>query len=940
MKNKITVVGARVHNLKNITVEIPKHQLVVVTGVSGSGKSSLTFETVFAEGQRRYIESLSAYARQFLQVLEKPDVDSIEGLSPTISVDQKSVSHNPRSTVGTVTEVHDYLRLLFARIGKPHCPKHGIKLEAQSTTTIVQFLLDKLDGRRINILSPLVIGRRGEYVELFQTLAKKGFSRVRVDGEIYDVDSPPELAKTVKHTIEIVVDRLVVKKDARQRIVEAVEIACQQANGRLHVLEMDNNTIHPFSTQYACEHCGYAPPELEPKLFSFNNPNSACKNCDGLGRENHFSEHLIIENQELSLAGGAIRGWDKRNPYYFTLLQTMAKHFKIDLEKPFRTLSKKQQHIVLYGHKDILHFKYTLQSGQQQGQVYQRRAPFEGVINNIARRWRETDSPQVRETLGRYITDRDCEQCYGARLGEDALAVKINGLNIDDMTKLSIDKLFDFFQKIKLDKTDSKIADKVIKEITNRINFLLSIGLNYLSLNRPANTLSGGEGQRIRLASQIGSGLTGVTYVLDEPSIGLHQHDNKRLIETLKYLRDLDNSVLVIEHDEEAILSADYVIDVGPGAGVHGGKIVAAGTPKQIKKAKTLTGQYLRGEKQITIPRKRRTSKDLLTVKGATGNNLKGDDFSFPIGVISCVTGVSGSGKSSLVHDTITRSVMRHLYNSHADPLPHHSLEGLEHFDKIVVVDQSPIGRTPRSNPATYTGMFTGIRDFYTKLPLARERGYNSGRFSFNVAGGRCETCEGDGVMRIAMHFLPDVFVQCETCSGKRYNKETLEILYKGKSISDILDMTVEEGLDFFKNIPLIHRKLDTLQRVGLGYITIGQKATTLSGGEAQRVKLSLELSKKQTGKTLYILDEPTTGLHFHDVNMLTTILHELADKGNTVIIIEHNLDIIKIADWIVDLGPSGGVAGGKLIASGTPEKVSKNKKSLTGKFLAPMLKK
>lgn len=936
---KISVVGARVHNLKNINVDIPRDKLTVITGVSGSGKSSLAFDTVFAEGQRRYVESLSAYARQFLQVMEKPDVDSIEGLSPTISIDQKSTSHNPRSTVGTVTEIQDYLRLLYARIGKPHCPTHHIKLEAQTTEKIVSFLTDDLKGKRIAVLSPVVIERRGEYHELFRELSGKGFSRVRVDGKIYDIEDVPTLAKTVKHTIEIIVDRLQIEVSARQRLVESIETACRFADGRLHILEMDEEQLHVFSIRHACPQCGYAPPELEPKLFSFNNPSSACSNCDGLGIENYFDPELIVEHPGLAVAAGAVRGWDKRNPYYYALLTAVAKHYDFSLALPFDKLPKKFQKILLYGNEENIKFTYTIQSGGSKGSKHVKDAPFEGIVGNIQRRWRETESPQVREELGRYITQRHCHACDGARLSPHALAVLINERNIHQLALLPLNKLADFFTEMKLDKSDSKIADRVVREVRERIGFLVNIGLSYLSLGRAANTLSGGEAQRIRLASQIGSGLTGVTYVLDEPSIGLHQHDNTRLLGTLKRLRDLKNTVIVVEHDEEAIRHADHVIDIGPGAGRHGGNVMAEGTPEKVAASATLTGEYLRDERRIEIPTKRRAKNKQVTVHKARGNNLKGGDFNFPLGVFTCVTGVSGSGKSTLVRDILMRAGMRFLHGSGKEAAEHEAVSGWENVDKIVVVDQSPIGRTPRSNPATYTGMFSAIRECFAGLPLARERGYGVGRFSFNVNGGRCDACEGDGVRRIAMHFLPDVFVMCETCQGKRYNRETLEVYYRDKNIADVLAMTVEEGCHFFQNVPTISRRLQTLKDVGLDYISLGQSATTLSGGEAQRVKLSLELSKRQTGSTLYILDEPTTGLHFHDINLLLTVLHRLVEYGNTVVVIEHNLDVIKTADHILDMGPGGGEAGGELVANGTPEQVAATKDSLTGHYLQGVLK-
>ena len=936
---KIVVAGARAHNLKNINVAIPRDALTVITGVSGSGKSSLAFDTVFAEGQRRYVESLSAYARQFLQMTDKPDVDSIEGLSPTISIDQKSASHNPRSTVGTVTEIQDYLRLLFARIGKPHCPRHGEPLQAQTTEDIVAFLLNRAGGARVGVLAPVVIDRRGEYGELFRELAGKGFSRARVDGKIFDLDETPPLAKTVKHTIEIVVDRLRVDKKSRQRLVESIETACRFADGRVHALNLDDDNMHVFSARHACPKCGYAPPELEPKLFSFNNPASACKACDGLGVETFFDPALVVEHPELSLAGGAVRGWDRRNPYYSMLLATVAKHYKFSLETPFCKLPKRARDVVLHGGRERLRFVYRVQSGGGRGNKYVKEAPFEGIVGNIARRWKETDSPAVREQLGRYQSSRRCAQCDGARLGEDALAVRVAGSNIHQLSAMPLDRLSAFFAGLSLNPSDAAIAARVTREIQSRLGFLTNIGLQYLSLSRAANTLSGGESQRIRLASQIGSGLTGVTYVLDEPSIGLHQHDNSRLLATLKRLRDLKNTVIVVEHDEEAIRSADYVLDMGPGAGAQGGRVVADGAPAQVARANTLTGKYLRGDLRIETPAARRKPRGALTVHGARGNNLKGGDFPFMLGVFNCVAGVSGSGKSSLTRDILMRAGQRFLHGGGKEPLPHDDISGWDKIDKLVVIDQSPIGRTPRSNPATYTGMFAAIRDVFAGLPLSRERGYPPGRFSFNVAGGRCEKCEGDGVMRISMHFLPDVFIVCDLCGGKRYNRETLEARYRGKNIADILAMTVDEAAAFFfRHIPAIARRLQTLQAVGLGYIQLGQSATTLSGGEAQRVKLALELSKRDTGKTLYLLDEPTTGLHFHDINMLLAVLQRLADAGNTIVVIEHNLDVIKTADWVLDLGPGGGDNGGELIAAGTPERVSKNAKSLTGQCLKGVL--
>lgn len=942
---KISVVGARAHNLKNISVDLPRDKVIVITGVSGSGKSSLAFDTVFAEGQRRYVESLSAYARQFLQVMEKPDVDSIEGLSPTISIDQKSASHNPRSTVGTVTEIHDYLRLLYARIGQSHCPRHDIKLETQTTGRIVDFLLANLPDRRLAVLAPLVIDRRGEHLEVFHHIATNGFARVRVDGRIYDLEEAPLLAKTVKHTVEIVVDRLRPDTANRQRLVESIETAAQYGEGRLHIVEMIDESaktekLHVFSTRHACPQCGYAPPELEPKLFSFNNPQSACKECDGLGMKTEFDPALVVGNPDLSLEAGAIGGWDRRNPFLFTLLKAVSKKFSIDLHRPFNCLDAKAQKIILYGSGEVpVKITYPAEPGRN-SREHQRSAPFEGVIPNMNRRLRETDSPHVREELGRYVSMRRCDGCKGYRLSPAALAVKVGGLGIHKLSAMALSDLAEFFDHLKLNATHAVIAERVVREIRDRVRFLINVGLDYLTLGRAANTLSGGEAQRIRLASQVGSGLTGVTYVLDEPSIGLHQHDNGRLLEMLARLRDLKNTIIIVEHDEEAIRAADYVIDMGPLAGVHGGKVVAAGSPDKIARSKkSLTGQYLSGTRQIELPSQRRRHKETITVRGAAGNNLKGGDFTFPLGVFNCVTGVSGSGKSTLVRDILVRAAARHLHGSGNEPLPHKNIANLHKIEKMVVVDQSPIGRTPRSNPATYTGFFTPIRDLFSGLPMSRERGYAPGRFSFNVAGGRCENCEGDGLMRIEMHFLPDVFVTCKACQGRRYNPETLEVRHRGKNIHEILTMTVDEGLNFFTNIPTIARRLQTLQAVGLGYIQLGQSATTLSGGEAQRVKLSLELSKRGTGKTMYVLDEPTTGLHFYDVAMLLKILHRLADEGNTVVVIEHNLDVIKTADWVLDLGPKGGNAGGELVAAGTPEQIAANKKSLTGHYLNSLLK-
>lgn len=950
----IVVSGAAVHNLRDVSVALPRGKLVVMTGVSGSGKSSLAFDTIFAEGQRRYVESLSAYARQFLQVMDKPDVDAIDGLSPTISIDQKSASHNPRSTVGTVTEIHDYLRLLYARIGRPHCPRHNLPLRAQTPARVVDFMLSELAGAKVAVLAPLVVDRRGEYADLFRDIIGKGFARVRVDGRIYDAEDVPPLAKTVKHTIELVIDRLRPQPSGRQRLMEAVEAGREHGGGRLHILNLDNDKggVNIFSLRHACPKCGYAPPELEPKLFSFNNPNSACATCEGLGYESRFDPGLVVRHAQLSLAAGAIHGWDRRNPWYFAQLKSLAAHYKFDVETPFDKLPADIRRIVLYGGKDAVKMTYTMQSGDSRGSKKVKHAPFPGVIPDMERRWRETDSPLVRESLAALRTTRLCSACKGARLSPDALAVKVGGRGIHELSQMPLSALSAFFDSLALDKTEAAIARRIVREVRDRAGFLVNVGLDYLSLGRSANTLSGGEAQRIRLASQVGSGLTGVTYVLDEPSIGLHQHDNARLLDTLRRLRDLQNTVIVVEHDEEAIRAADFVVDMGPGAGQNGGKIVATGTPKAIANNKaSLTGDYLSGRRRIDIPKQRRKvgkvgnvgnvgkGGDYLVVRGARGNNLKGGDFAFPLGCLVCVTGVSGSGKSTLVSDILVRAVWRHLHSGGEEPLQHKRLDGVDNIEKVVVVDQSPIGRTPRSNPATYTGLFTPVREWFAGLPLAKERGYAPGRFSFNVAGGRCENCDGDGVMRVEMHFLPDVFVKCEVCGGARYNRETLEVRYKGKNIRDVLDLTVDDALQFFAPLPMVARRLRTLRDVGLGYIRLGQSATTLSGGEAQRVKLSLELSKGGGGKGLYVLDEPTTGLHFYDVELLLGVLQRLTAEGNTVIVIEHHLDVIKSADWLLDLGPKGGEGGGQLIAEGAPEQVAKNKASLTGLHLRPLLK-
>jgi excinuclease ABC subunit A len=945
----LRVRGARTHNLKNINLDIPKHKLVVITGLSGSGKSSLAFDTLYAEGQRRYVESLSAYARQFLQLTDKPDIDLIEGLSPAIAIEQKATSHNPRSTVGTVTEIHDYLRLLYARVGDPYCPNHPhIKLEAQTISQMVDSVLAMPQDARIMLLAPAVSERKGEHVELFVELKAKGFTKVRVDGEVVELDPLPKLTKNTKHTIEVVVDRLKVRADAKQRLAESFETACNLGGGRALVVDMDANSNKSastlFSSKFACPICDYSLAELEPRLFSFNSPMGACPTCDGLGEIDEFEPNRIISNPELSLASGAIRGWDRRTIYYFQLIQGLAAHYKFDVEKPWNKLSEKAQNVVLYGSgEEAIEFAYVSEKGFEQ----KRKHPFEGVIPNFKRRYRETESSMVREELAKYMSRSSCPDCKGARLKREARFVKVGdgkqSQSIYELAEKPLHESAKYFEALKLAGAKKKIAERIIIEIKSRIGFLNNVGLEYLSLDRSANTLSGGEAQRIRLASQIGSGLTGVMYVLDEPSIGLHQRDNDRLLATLKHLRDLGNTVLVVEHDEDAIMSADYVIDLGPAAGVHGGEVVAEGKPNDIKKsAKSLTGLYLSGKKQIQVPKKRVTAdkKKQITIRGARGNNLKNVDVSIPIGLLTCVTGVSGSGKSTLVNDTLYRAAAKKIYSSVDEPAAHKSIDGLEQFDKVIDVDQSPIGRTPRSNPATYTGLFTPIRDLFAQTPQARERGYEAGRFSFNVKGGRCEACEGDGVLKVEMHFLPDVYVMCDVCHGKRYNRETLDIQYRGKNISEVLEMTVEDAKTFFAAVPTIAQKVNLLDEVGLGYIKLGQAATTLSGGEAQRVKLALELSKRDTGNTLYILDEPTTGLHFADIDLLMKVIFRLRDHGNTVVVIEHNLDVIKTADWIVDMGPEGGDGGGTVVAQGTPEQVAMVETSYTGRYLKAALSK
>ncbi|WP_091125412.1 excinuclease ABC subunit UvrA [Gilliamella intestini] len=939
----IDIRGARTHNLKNINVTIPRDKLVVITGLSGSGKSSLAFDTLYAEGQRRYVESLSAYARQFLSLMEKPDVDHIEGLSPAISIEQKSTSHNPRSTVGTITEIYDYLRLLFARIGEPRCPNHHLPLAAQTISQMVDSIMALPTDNRYMLLAPVVTERKGEFVKLFEQLAASGYIRVRVDGDVYDLSDPPILELQKKHTIEVVVDRFRIRDDLKLRLAESIETVLSITNGIVKVANLDDPQAEEylFSANFACPICGYSISELEPRLFSFNNPAGACPECDGLGVQQYFDQKRIVQMPEVSLAAGAIKGWDRRNFYYFQMLKSLADHYKFDIDKPYEKLPEKIKDILLNGSgKTEIQFVYS----NDRGDVVKRKHPFEGIINNLARRYKETESQTIREELAKYISHRPCPCCGGSRLCTAARNVFINDTNLPTISDLSTQQAKDFFDKLTLTGQRAQIAEKILKEINDRLQFLINVGLNYLTLSRSAETLSGGEAQRIRLASQIGAGLVGVMYVLDEPSIGLHQRDNTRLIDTLTHLRDLGNTVIVVEHDEEAIMAADYVIDIGPGAGVHGGEVVAQGTPKQIMACKTsLTGKYLSGKEKIEIPtiRTKVDKKKMLSLIGATGNNLKDVTLNIPVGLFTCITGVSGSGKSTLINDTLYPLAQNELNGAEKTEIaPYKAIKGLNHFDKVIAIDQSPIGRTPRSNPATYTGFFTSIRELYAGVPESRARGYNPGRFSFNVKGGRCEACQGDGLIKVEMHFLPDIYVPCDQCHGARYNRETLEIKYKGKSINEILNMTVEEGREFFDAVPMIARKLQTLIDVGLSYITIGQSATTLSGGEAQRVKLAKELSKRDTGRTLYILDEPTTGLHFADVKQLLTQLHSLRDKGNTIVVIEHNLDVVKTADWIVDLGPEGGNGGGEIIAEGTPEEVAKSKHSFTGKYLKPLLEK
>ncbi|MCG9079101.1 excinuclease ABC subunit UvrA [Laribacter hongkongensis] len=936
--DSIRIRGARTHNLKNVNLDLPRHKLIVITGLSGSGKSSLAFDTLYAEGQRRYVESLSAYARQFLQLMEKPDVDLIEGLSPAISIEQKATSHNPRSTVGTVTEIHDYLRLLFARVGTPYCPEHHQPLESQTVSQMVDHVLALPEDTRLMILAPLVVGRKGEQAELFDDLRAQGFVRVRVDGEVLEIDAVPKLDKNRKHTVEVVVDRLKIRPDVKQRLAESFETALRHADGRAIAVEMDSGKEHWFSARFACPVCSYSLPELEPRLFSFNNPMGACSKCDGLGQITFFDPKRVVAHPELSLASGAIKGWDKRNQFYFQMLQSLAQFYGFEIDLPFELLPEKVRHVVLHGSgREAIPFVYT----NERGHKVTREHPFEGIIPNLERRYRETDSATVREELAKYQNNQPCPHCHGTRLRKEARFVQVADKTLPELNVWPLRKTLAWFEQLSFTGQKQAVAEKIVKEIHDRLGFLNNVGLDYLSLDRSADTLSGGEAQRIRLASQIGSGLTGVMYVLDEPSIGLHQRDNDRLLATLMKLRDLGNSVIVVEHDEDAIRAADFLVDMGPGAGEHGGEVLVAGTPAEVASCpRSITGQYLSGSKGIAIPAERRAldPKRVLRLKGAHGNNLKDVTLELPVGLLTCITGVSGSGKSTLINDTLYAVAARELNGSSIEPAPYAEIEGLDFFDKVINVDQSPIGRTPRSNPATYTGLFTPIRELFAGVPVSRERGYGPGRFSFNVKGGRCEACQGDGVIKVEMHFLPDIYVPCDVCHGHRYNRETLEVQYKGKNIRDILEMTVEQALEFFNAVPSIARKLQTLMDVGLGYIRLGQSATTLSGGEAQRVKLALELSKRDTGRTLYILDEPTTGLHFHDIDLLLKVLQRLREHGNTVVVIEHNLDVIKTADWLIDLGPEGGEGGGRIIAAGTPEMLASHPASFTGLYLKKQL--
>ena len=940
MRN-IEVRGARTHNLKNISLTIPRDKLVVITGLSGSGKSSLAFDTLYAEGQRRYVESLSAYARQFLSLMEKPDVDHIEGLSPAISIEQKSTSHNPRSTVGTITEIYDYLRLLYARVGEPRCPTHKKPLAAQTVSQMVDNVLALEEGTKVMLLAPVLQDRKGEHVKLLDNLAAQGFIRARIDGEVCDLSDPPTLELHKKHTIEVVVDRLKVRADIQLRLSESFETTLALTAGTAKIAFMDepNREELLFSANFACSHCGYSMQELEPRLFSFNNPAGACQTCDGLGIEQFFDSSRVIANDELSLAGGAVRGWDKRNFYYFQMLQALSAHYKFAVDKPFKDLSDEARQVVLYGSgTQEIEFKYM----NDRGDVVLRTHPFEGIINNMQRRYKETESNAVRDELAKYLNSQHCPDCNGSRLRLEARNVFIADTPLPIVAEYAISDALEFFQNLTLDGQKGQVAERILKEINERLGFLVNVGLNYLNLSRGANTLSGGEAQRIRLASQIGAGLVGVMYVLDEPSIGLHQRDNARLLKTLIHLRDLGNTVIVVEHDEDAIRAADFVIDIGPGAGIHGGEIIAQGTVDDILNCKdSLTGKYLSGIEKIEIPKKRHPfdKHKVVELKGASGNNLKDVDLIIPTGLMTCVTGVSGSGKSTLINDTLYKLAHIELNGATVDePAPYQSISGLEHLDKVIEIDQSPIGRTPRSNPATYTGIFTAVRDIFAATQESRSRGYKPGRFSFNVKGGRCEACQGDGLIKVEMHFLPDVYVPCDVCKSKRYNRETLEVLYKGKNIHQVLDMTIEDAFEFFNAIPAVKRKLQTLLDVGLGYIKLGQSAITLSGGEAQRVKLSKELSKRDTGQTLYILDEPTTGLHFHDIKQLLHVIHRLRDHGNTIVVIEHNLDVVKTADWVIDLGPEGGSGGGEILVAGTPEQVAQHKTSHTARFLKPLL--
>ncbi len=938
----IRIRGARTHNLKNIDVDLPRDRLIVITGLSGSGKSSLAFDTLYAEGQRRYVESLSAYARQFLSLMGKPDVDSIDGLSPAISIEQKSTSHNPRSTVGTVTEIYDYLRLLYARIGEPRCPEHGVTLEAQAVSQMVDQVMALPDGTRLMLLAPLVENRKGEHEHVLESLRTQGYIRARIDGIVVSLDETPKLKRYQKHTIEAVVDRVVVRPGQEQRLAESFETALGLADGLARAVTVPEDDRageeRVFSARYACPHCGYSLPELEPRLFSFNNPAGACPSCDGLGVKEFFDPNRVIRDAELSLPGGAIRGWDRRNAFYFQLLESLARHYKFDINKPFEKLPKRVRDVILYGSgDDVITFTHV----GDRGLAYRRKHAFEGAIPNMQRRYQETESAAVREELAKYMSQQPCSECDGSRLRTEARNVFIADRPLHHLTQMPINAALEFFSRLKLEGKRAEIAHKIIADVSSRLRFLVDVGLDYIDLARPAGTLSGGEAQRIRLASQIGAGLVGVMYVLDEPSIGLHQRDNARLLGTLRHLRDLGNTVIVVEHDEEAIRSADFVLDIGPGAGIHGGRVVAYGTPEDvIRNHRSITGQYLSHEKEIEIPPARTpTDRDRqLIIHRARGHNLKHIDVAIPLGVFTCVTGVSGSGKSTLINDTLYAASAKYLYGSSVEPMPCDRIDGLDQFDKVVDIDQSPIGRTPRSNPATYTGLFTPIRELLATTPEARARGYSPGRFSFNVRGGRCQACQGDGLIKVEMHFLPDIYVPCDVCQGKRYNRETLEIRYKGKNIHEVLGMTVEEAAVFFNAIPAIKRKLDTLISVGLSYITLGQSATTLSGGEAQRIKLSRELSKRDTGRTLYILDEPTTGLHFDDVKHLLLVLQRLRDHGNTIIVIEHNMEVIKTADWIIDLGPEGGDGGGTVVATGTPEHVAGIAASYTGQFLKSIL--